>query len=108
MGSGAESCFSGSNLPGTSTVLVPLTRPVATSISSADRGSRKASILLLVSLTPSRVGQHEPLSGSSNDYSASAILMYAYCSVFMQKEMREASIPAKDPMNSSSADSSSD
>jgi hypothetical protein len=49
-----------------------------------------------------------PPSGSSNASGVSAIRMYTCYSVFLQKEMSEAAIVAKDPKNSSSAESSSD
>ncbi len=50
---GDESSFLGSNMPGTSTNQAPLTRSVATSVSSAESGFRRASAMLIASLTPS-------------------------------------------------------
>ncbi len=46
----------GSNMPGTSIGLVPLTRSVSPLDSSAERGSLRADVLVIASFTPSRVG----------------------------------------------------
>jgi hypothetical protein len=60
MGSGIEPDFSGLlYAPGTSTILLPLTISLATSVSSSERGSLMVVILPLASLTPSTIGQQE-------------------------------------------------
>ena len=70
MGSGAGSCFSGSNLPGTSNVL---TMYVAPAVSSSESGSLSGYVMVIASFTPSSVGHVTLPSGSASDSSAFAM-----------------------------------
>ncbi len=70
-GSGAGSCFLGSNLPGTSTIRAPLMSEVVVSVSSSESGSLSIAVLFIASLIPSRVGQElSPWDSPSNDSNA--------------------------------------
>ncbi len=110
MGSGVGSCFSGSNLPGTSTVLAPFISSVAVAVSSSESGSLSVVDLVIASLIPFNVGQ-ETLSVKSSSRDSRASLCYANVDLLLRfhAEGDESRCYCrKEPRNSSSTESSGD